>query len=76
MNVTPADAMVYVNGVAIGQASQFDWEDEEYDFAAPGSYTIRLVAPGYKERDFIVTAAENAKAEVARIEAKLEKASR
>ncbi len=72
-NVTPPDAVVYVNDVAIGQASQFDSEDEEYDFAAPGSYTIRLIAPGYKERDFIVTAAENATDEVAKIEVKLEK---
>ena len=72
-NITPPDAVVYVNDVAIGQASQFNSETEEYDFAAPGSYTVRFVAPGYKERDFIVTAAENAKQEVARISASLEK---
>jgi hypothetical protein len=73
-SVAPPDAVIYVNDIAIGQANQFDSEDEEYDFAAPGSYTIRLVAPGYKDRLFIVTAADNAKAEVAKIEAKLEKA--
>ena len=72
-NVIPADAVVYVNDVAIGQANQFDSEDEEYDFAAPGSYTIRFIAPGYKERQFVVVAAENAKDEVARIQVKLEK---
>ncbi len=72
-NVTPPDAVVYVNDIAIGQASQFDSQDEEYDFAAPGSYTIRLIAPGYKERGFIVTAAENAADEVAKIDVKLEK---
>lgn len=72
-NVTPSDAVVYVNDVAIGQANQFDSEDEEYDFAAPGSYTLRLVAPGYKEQTFIVTAADSASQEVARIEAKLQK---
>lgn len=71
--ITPSDAVVYVNDVAIGQASQFNSEDEEYDFAAPGSYTVRFVAPGYKERDFVVTAADNAKQEVAKISAKLEK---
>src|SRR6476469_51950 len=65
-NVTPADAVVYVNDLAIGQANQFDSQDEEYDFAAPGSYTVRLVAPGYKERQFVVTADENASEEVAR----------
>ena len=72
-NVAPPDAVVYVNDLAIGQASQFDSEEKEYDFAAPGSYTVRLIAPGYKERLFIVTAAENAKQEVAQIEVKLEK---
>ena len=70
---TPADAVVYINNVQIGQARQFDTEDEAYDFAAPGSYTIRLIAPGYKERVFIVTAADDAADEVAHIEAKLEK---
>lgn len=72
-NVTPPDAVVYVNDIAIGQASQLDSQDEEYDFAAPGSYTIRLAAPGYRERRFIVTAAENATQEVAMIEVKLQK---
>ncbi|HEX9163257.1 MAG TPA: PEGA domain-containing protein [Thermoanaerobaculia bacterium] len=72
-SVTPPDAVVYVNGLAIGQANQFDSENEEYDFAAPGSYTIRLVAPGYKERQFVVTADENAKAEVATIQVRLDK---
>jgi hypothetical protein len=73
MNVTPPDAVVYVNDVAIGQASQFDSQDEEYDFAAPGSYTVRLIAPGFKERAFVVTAAENAQDEVALIAVKLDK---
>ncbi len=72
-NVTPSDAVVYVNDIAIGQASQFDSEDEEYDFAEPGSYTVRLAAPGYKERMFVIIAAEDAKQEVARIETKLAK---
>jgi hypothetical protein len=72
-NVTPPDAVVYVNDVAIGQASQFDSEDEEYDFAAPGSYMVRFVAPGYKERAFVVIAADSASQEVAKIDVKLEK---
>ena len=72
-NVNPPDAVVYVNDVAIGEASQFNSDNEEYDFAAPGSYTVRLVAPGYREREFIVTAAEDAKLEVAKISAKLDK---
>ena len=72
-NVKPPDAVVYVNDVAIGQASQFDSEDEEYDFAAPGNYVVRFAAPGYKERLFIVTAEDNAQQEVARIEVNLQK---
>lgn len=73
LSVTPDDTLVYVNDVAVGTVSQFDSDDEVYDFAAPGSYTVKLVAPGYKERQFIVTAAEAAKDEVATIAANLEK---
>ncbi len=73
-NVLPDDAMVFVNGVAIGEAKQFNTLEEVYDFPAPGSYTIRLVAPGYKEVQFVVTANEDAKEEIARINAKLERA--
>ena len=62
-----------MNDVAIGQANQFDSEDEEYDFAAPGSYTLRLVAPGYKEQAFVVIAADSASQEVAKIDVKLQK---
>ncbi len=69
LNVTPEDAIVYVNDTPIGQASQ--WTGV-YEFAQPGSYTVRIEAPGYKERMFVVTAAENAKDEVAAIVAKLD----
>lgn len=71
-NVLPDDAMIYVNGLAIGQAKQFNTIDEIYDFPAPGSYTIRVSAPGYKDREFVVIADDAAKAEIARIDAKLE----
>lgn len=71
LEVTPPDAMVYVNGLLIGQASQFDTTDEIYDFAEAGSYTIRILAPNGKEKTFIVTAATDAEQDVARIEAKL-----
>jgi hypothetical protein len=69
--VVPEDAMISVNDLAIGQASQFDTMDEVYDFPAPGSYTIRISAPGYKDQQFIVTVAENAKDEIARLDVKL-----
>lgn len=71
--VVPGDALVYVNDVAVGQADQFNTEDEVYDFPAPGSYIVRLVAPGYKERQFVITAADDAKQELAVINLKLDK---
>jgi hypothetical protein len=69
--VVPDDAMVSVNDLVIGQARQFATMDEVYDFPAPGSYTIRISAPGYKDQQFIVTVAENAKDEIARLDVKL-----
>ena len=72
-NVVPDDAMVYVNDLPIGEAKQFSKHDEVYDFPAPGSYTVRIVAPGYKERVFIVTALDDAKDEIARLDVRLER---
>ena len=63
--LNPGDDLV------IGQAKPFDTMDEVYDFPAPGSYTIRFSAPGYKDQQFIVTVAENAKEEIARLDVKL-----
>ncbi len=71
--VVPDDALIYVNNLAVGQARQFATMDEVYDFPNPGSYTIRVVEQGYKERQFVVTVAENARQEIARIDVKLEK---
>jgi hypothetical protein len=73
INATPRDASVFVNDMAVGTASQFDSEDEVYDFPAPGSYTVKLIAHGYKERHFIVTSSESAQDEIADIKVKLEK---
>jgi hypothetical protein len=72
-NVLPEDAMVSVNDLVIGQAKQFDKPDEIYDFPAPGSYTIHISAPGYKDQQFIVTVADDAKQEIARLDVKLAK---
>jgi hypothetical protein len=72
-NVVPDDAMVSVNDLVIGQAKQFDKPDEIYDFPAPGSYTIHISAPGYKDQQFIVTVADDAKQEIARLDVKLTK---
>jgi hypothetical protein len=72
-NVVPDDAMVSVNDLVIGQAKQFDKPDEIYDFPAPGSYTIHISAPGYKDQQFIVTVADDAKQEIAKLDVKLAK---
>ncbi|HEX8155425.1 MAG TPA: hypothetical protein VF698_19990 [Thermoanaerobaculia bacterium] len=72
VKATPEDALIYVNDLAIGHASQFDSEDEVYDFPEPGSYTVRVTAPGRRERVYVVTAAANAQQNVAVIEAVLD----
>ncbi len=71
-NVLPDDAMVYVNGVVIGEARQFNTMNKVYDFPAEGSYTVRLVAPGYKESQFVIVASGSAQQEIARIDLKLQ----
>ncbi|HEX8170683.1 MAG TPA: hypothetical protein VF824_09110 [Thermoanaerobaculia bacterium] len=70
-NVLPDDATVYVNDLRIGEVSQFNTVDEVYEFAEPGSYTVRVVAPNGATRTFVVTAADDAKQDVARISVKL-----
>lgn len=70
-NVVPDDAVIYVNDIAVGQAKQL--ATQAYEFATPGSYTVRITAPGYRDRVYTVTVAENASEEVARIEARLAK---
>jgi hypothetical protein len=69
--VLPEETMIFVNDVAIGVAQQHNAQDEAWDFPAPGSYTVRLVMPGYEERTFVINVSENAKSELAVIDAKL-----
>ncbi len=71
LSITPVESMVYVNDLPIGQARQFDTMDEIYEFAAPGSYTIKVVAPNNKQKTFVVTAANDAPQDVATIAAAL-----
>jgi hypothetical protein len=71
LNVLPEDTMVHVNDVPIGQASQINTMDEAYEFAAAGSYTVKLVSPGGATKTYVVTASEDAKDDVARITADL-----
>lgn len=71
LDVLPDDTMVYVNDLPIGQAKQFDAAEEAYEFAATGSYTVRLVPSTGAEKTYIVTAGEDAPNDVARIKADL-----
>jgi len=73
LNVLPEDTMVYVNDMPIGQVAQLNTMDEAYEFAATGSYTVKLVTAAGAERTFVVTASEDAKDDVARITADLRK---
>lgn len=70
LSVVPNDTTVYVNDMLIGQASQMDTMDEAYEFAAPGSYNVKLIAPDGAEKLYVVTAANDAKDDVARITVK------
>src|SRR4029077_15655950 len=74
LSVVPDEAMVFVNGLAIGEARQFNTMDKVYDFPAEGTYMVRIVAAGYKERQFVITAADGAAQEIARIDTKLDRA--
>lgn len=73
LNVTPEDAVVYVNDTPIGAVRQFNSTDEIFEFAQPGSYTIKVAAEGHRTRQYVVTVAENAPNDVARISAKLDR---
>lgn len=66
-DVEPRDAVIYVNDTAVGEVQQFESSDQVYEFAEQGTFTVRVVAPGYVEAEFIVTAADDARDEVAEI---------
>lgn len=71
LNVLPDDTLVYVNDLPIGQAKQFNTMDEAYEFAAAGSYNVKLIAPNGTEKVYVVTATDDAQQDVARISAEL-----
>jgi hypothetical protein len=71
LNVLPDDTMIYVNDLPIGQAKQFNTMDEAYEFAAAGSYNVKLVAPNGVEKTYVVTASDDAQQDVARISAQM-----
>jgi hypothetical protein len=69
LNVVPEDAMVFVNDTPVGIANQI----HSYEFPAPGSYTVRISAPGFRDHQVLVTAADNATVEVVTVNATLQK---
>ncbi|HEY5611469.1 MAG TPA: hypothetical protein VIL97_09695, partial [Thermoanaerobaculia bacterium] len=75
VTVTPKDTILYINEQPIGLASQFSTPEEAWEFPPEaergGTFFVRLVAPGYREVEYIVTASSSAPDEVARITAKL-----
>ena len=71
LNVLPEDTSVFVNDMPIGQVAQFNTMDEAYEFAAAGSYNVKLVAPDGAAKTYVVTASEDAKDDVVRITADL-----
>jgi hypothetical protein len=73
LNVEPGNTMVYVNDLPIGEATQFNTPDEAYEFAAAGSYNVKLVPPQGAEKSYVVTASEDAPNDVARINANLQR---
>lgn len=75
VKVDPADAIVYVNDKLMGMASQFSTPEQVWEFpdVPEGTFTIRLVAPGYREYEYVVTADAAAETEVAVLEVKLAK---
>lgn len=74
IDVTPPDAIVYVNDEAIGAANQFRDPDEVYEFAESGRYDVRIVAPGHRELEYVITSSQDAKDEIAVIRATLQPA--
>lgn len=72
VHVDPSTAMIYVNDQPIGLAEQFAGPDL-YEFPEEGEYTIRVVADGYEEIEYTVLVRQDAKSEIADIQATLRK---
>lgn len=73
LDIKPPTALVYVNDSAIGEARQFSTPDSLYEFAEQGNYTVRIVEEGFTDLEYVITSAENAKTEIAVIQAELQK---
>ena len=72
VHVDPPSAMIYVNDQPIGAAEQFTGPDL-YEFPEEGEYTVRVVAEGYEEIEYTVLVRNEARSEIADIQATLRK---
>ncbi|HEY0788286.1 MAG TPA: PEGA domain-containing protein [Thermoanaerobaculia bacterium] len=72
IHVDPSSAVVYVNDQPVGVAEQFTGPDL-YEFPEEGEYVVRLVADGYEEIEYTVLVQQDAKTEIADIQATLKK---
>jgi hypothetical protein len=72
IHVDPASAVIYVNDHPVGLAEQFTGPDL-YEFPEEGDYTVRVVAEGYEEIEYTVQVRQDAKTEIADIQATLKK---
>jgi hypothetical protein len=66
-DVKPADAVIYVNDVAVGSARQFASADQAYEFAEEGQFSVRIAAPGYDEAELEVSAGAEAAEEIVEV---------
>jgi len=73
LKVTPDATDIYVNNQAIGTAAQFRTEEQAYEFPAEGDYAVRLVAQGYQEAEYLISADPAARDEIATIRMALQK---
>lgn len=64
-DVTPEDAALYVNDVAVGTARQFSSTETAYEFSEAGVFSVKIAAPGHAEVELVVNAGPDAPEETA-----------
>ena len=72
-NVTPPQALVTVDGTAVGQADNGDHSrpDRKYLFSHPGRHVVRLSSPGFRTIWIVVVVDPKAGDEIADIDTRL-----
>lgn len=73
LDVTPREADVYVNDQPVGSAAQFRGEEAAYEFPAEGDYRVRIVAEGHQQAEFLISADQKSREELARIRMSLQR---